>query len=134
MFFIMWVQSWPIAEPLRLIFVDNDIPEIYLPWQMILYLGFGAATGVTVSLVTRPTDSKKLDRYYGLIRTPVIPGEHVEQPCTIPEGSETLPPRKLIPLRSLEVYVPSWRMIGGFLAGWAGVAVLIVVFLWIVGG
>lgn len=133
-YFIDWIDSLPIAEPLRFIFVDNGTPEIYLPWQMIFYLSAGALTGVIVSLITPSTNKERLERYYALVRTPVVPNEHVEQPCTIPEGSETLPPRKLIPVNWLEVYVPSPRMIGGFLAGWCGVALLIWVFLWLVKG
>lgn len=133
-YFIAWVGSLPFAGPLRFIFVDNNTPEIYLPWQMIFYLSAGALTGIVVSLLTPSTNSEKLERYYALIRTPVVPDENVDQPCTIPEDSETLPPRKLIPLRSFEIYVPSRQMIGGFLAGWCGVALLIAVFLWLVKG
>ena len=132
--FIEWTASLPAADSLRLIFVKNGVPEIYLPWQMIFYLTAGASTGIVVSLLSPRVGSEKLERYYALIRTPVVRDEHVEQPCTIPEGSPTLPPRKLIPISWLEIYVPSARMIGGFLAGWCGVAVLIWVFLWLVKG
>jgi hypothetical protein len=105
-----------------------------MPWQMIFYLSAGTLTGIVVSLLTPSTRTEKLERYYALIRTPVAADENVEQPCTIPQGSETLPPRKLIPVSWLEVYVPSRQMIGGFLAGWVGVALLIWVFLWLVKG
>lgn len=133
-FFIQWVASLPASESLRLIFVKNGAAEIYLPWQMILYLTAGAATGIVVSLLTPKPNREKLERYYALIRTPIVRDEQVDQPCTIPEGTETLPPRKLVPVSWLEIYVPSPRLIGGFLAGWCGVAALIWVFLWLVKG
>ena len=83
-YFIDWVGTLAIAEPLRFIFIDNGTPEIYLPWQMIFYLSAGAMTGIVVSLLTPSTNNEKLERYYALIRTPVVPDEHVEQPCTVP--------------------------------------------------
>ncbi len=132
--FIEWVGSLAWAEPLRLVFVKDNVPEIYLPWQMIFYLTAGTATGIVVSLLTPRVRKEKLDRYYALIRTPVVLDEHVEQPCTIPEGAKTLPPRKLIPVDWLEIYMPSPRMIAGFLAGWCGVAALVWVFFWLVKG
>ncbi len=106
--------------------------SVYLPWQMIFYLSTGLALGVIFSLFTKPVDPAKLERYYGLIRTPVVSGETVDQPCTIPEEAKTQPRRKLLPFKSLETNVPSGQMLAGFFAGWAGVAVLIAIFLWLI--
>lgn len=106
--------------------------SVYLPWQMIFYLSTGLALGVIFSLFTKPVDPAKLERYYGLIRTPVVSGETVDQPCTIPKDAVTQPRRKLLPFKSLETNVPSGQMLAGFFAGWAGVAVLIAIFLWLI--
>jgi len=106
--------------------------SVYLPWQMIFYLSTGLLLGVIISLITTPVDSDKLERYYSLIRTPVVPGETVDQPCTIPEEAVTQPRRKLLPFKSLEINIPSGQMLAGFFAGWLGVAILIAVFLWLI--
>ncbi|MBC8869912.1 MAG: sodium:solute symporter family protein [Planctomycetes bacterium] len=106
--------------------------SVYLPWQMIFYLSTGLALGMIFSLITKPVDPAKLERYYSLIRTPVVPGETVDQPCTIPKEAVTLPRRKMLPFKSLEVNVPSGQLVAGFLAGWAAVAALIAIFLWLI--
>jgi Na+/proline symporter len=131
-FFIQWVGSLPIADDWRFVFFKEGVPEIYLPWQMIFYLTAGAVAGVAVSLVTRPVDEQRLERFYALVRTPIHPGEEVTEPCTLPDEATTLPPRKLLPLKSFEIYVPSAQMLAGFLAGWLAAAALIGVFLWII--
>ena len=130
--FIEWVASLPVADQWRLIFTTDAGPEIYLPWQMIFYLTTGLTAGVIVSLITPPVDDKRLEHYYALIRTPVIRGEKVDEPCTFPKGAVTQPRRKLVPIKSLEINVPSGQMLAGFFAGWLGVAVLIAVFLWLI--
>ena len=52
----------------------------------------------------------------------------------MPVEAKTLPPRKLLPFESLEIYVPRPQMLAGFFAGWVAVAALIGVVLWIIGG
>jgi len=130
-FFIDWVATQPFADELRFVFEKDGEAAIYLPWQMIFYLVVGLAAGVLASLLTAQPDQGRLERFYALIRTPVKEGEIIEGPCTVPEGSETLPRRKLLPLKSFEVYVPSRQMIAGFAAGWGVVVVLIGGFLWL---
>ena len=133
--FIQLVGSLPLADEWRLIFTPDKpdaVPEIYLPWQMIFYLTAGVAAGVITSLITRRVDEEKLERYYALIRTPVAPNETMDQPCTIPKEAVTQPRRKLLPFKSLEINVPSGQLVAGFLAGWAAVAVLIAIFLWLI--
>ena len=132
-FFIKFTASWPVAESLKMVAsklvmvdgVEQTVQSISLPWQMIFYLTVGFLMAIIVSLITRKPDEKKLDLYYSLIRTPVKEGEKLGEPCTIPADSTTLPSRKLLPCKSLEIYVPKKQMVIGFLVGWAGVALLI---------
>ncbi|HID24557.1 MAG TPA: sodium:solute symporter family protein, partial [Planctomycetaceae bacterium] len=130
--FINWVDSLPFADEWRLVFIRDGKAMIYLPWQMIFYLCCGALAGVCASLMSRPPEPDRLDRFYALIRTPVTPGETVDAPCTLPRGVTVPPVRKLIPLPSFEIYVPSPQMWVGFVIGWLAVAVLIGTFVWLI--
>jgi Na+/proline symporter len=128
-FFIDMARGLPLADELRFVFRD----EIHLPWQMLFYLISSLAAGVVISLLTPPVAEERLENFYGLVRTPVADGEpEVEVPCTLPPGVAAAPRRRLLPLEQFEINIPSARMISGFLAGWLAVAVLIVVFLWII--
>jgi Na+/proline symporter len=40
--FVTWLASMPFAEPLRLIWVEKGVREIYLPWQVLMYMGVAA--------------------------------------------------------------------------------------------
>jgi Na+/proline symporter len=130
--FVEWVGQLPASDELRFVFVADGQATIYLPWQMVFYLTAGSVAGVIASLLTPPVDEARLERYYALIRTPVVEGETVEQPCTLPDNAVTLPRRKLLPIPSLEIYVPSSRMATGFIVAWGGVALLMGVFVWLV--
>jgi len=121
--------SW--ANELGLVGMRSGEATVSLPWQMACYLLSGITAGIVVSLFTAAVDPERLDRYYALIRTPIVPGEVPGAPCELPPGVEPPPARKLIPLRDLEVLVPSWSMVAGFLAGWAGAGALIGVFVWL---
>jgi len=105
--------------------VKNRKAEIYMPWQMVFYLSGGLVAGIVVSLLTKPVDGEKLDRFYALARTPVAPGEKVDFPCTLPGDAVVPPKRNIFPNSSLEIPVPSVTSVIGFLAGWACVAVII---------
>jgi len=110
----------------------NRTVEVYLPWQMALYLAAGAAAGIVVSLLTRPVPKEKLERFYALTRTPVQPGEEVPEPCTLPKGVRPAARRCITgPSSSLEIPVPTRTSVLGFLAGWALVAAIIAAFWWI---
>jgi Na+/proline symporter len=125
-FFVRIVESWPIAGPLRLVWRKSGAaPEIYEPWQIAFYLTAGTVAGVVVSLLTRPVDRARLDRFYALTRTPIVPGEVVVEPCTLPAG--VVPPDRpmLVTAFGLEIPRPSRTSLLGFLAGWAAVAALI---------
>jgi hypothetical protein len=105
--------------------------RLHLPWQMILYLAVGIATGIAVSLFTRPVAAEKLERFYGCLRTPVRPDEPEGEPFTLPPGVEPAPRRVLIDHPDFEIPRPTVVGVLGFLAGWAAVGLLIAVFLWI---
>lgn len=101
--------------------------KLYLPWQMILYLGSGLISGIIVSLVTRPVDREKIENFYALVRTPVTPGEQVDNPCTLPEGAVVPERRNIFPNSNIELSVPSRTSVLGFLVGWAFVAAIVMV-------
>lgn len=108
--------------------------KLYLPWQMILYLGTGLISGIIVSLVTRPVDREKLENFYALVRTPVTPGEQVDNPCTLPEGAVVPERRNIFPNSNIELSVPSRTSVLGFLVGWAFVAAIVMVVYMIASG
>jgi Na+/proline symporter len=124
-FFVSWLNSLPLNESLRFAVTRGTNVEIYLPWQMTFYLAAGAIAGIIVSLITKPLPDEKLDNFYALVRTPVVPGEKVAAPCTLPQGAVVPPRRNLIPSKNLEFMVPSSTSIIGFVAGSACIAVLI---------
>lgn len=124
-FFISFVAGCPIAQSLRFIMQKPAGPEIYIPWQMVFYLAGGTLAGIIVSLLTKPLPAEKLDNFYTLVRTPITPGEKVTAPCTLPLGAVVPEKRVIFPNTSLEIMVPSFTSILGFIAGWAAVALII---------
>jgi Na+/proline symporter len=125
-FVVASVQSWPMAAPLRLVWHRSGAAfEIYEPWQIAFYLSAGALAGVVVSLMTAPVARERLDRFYALTRTPIVPGEVVTEPCTLPAG--VVPPDRpmLATALGLEIPRPSRTSLLGFLAGWAAVVALV---------
>jgi len=129
--FICWLGSLSAAEPLRFIFVRDGVPEVYLPWQMVFYLAAGLIVGIIVSFVTRPVAREKLDNFYALVRTPVMPGEKVLAPCTLPAGAVVPSARRIFPGTSFEMLVPSRISVIGFLLAW-GCVVLIIYSLFLI--
>ena len=91
--------------------------ELYLPWQMILYLGTG--------LLTQPVAAEKLENFYALIRTPITLGEQVDKPCTLPAGAVVPKKRNLFPNTNLEIAIPSRMSVFGFMVGWACVGAIV---------
>ena len=96
-----------------------------LPYQILIYLSSGAIAGVVASLLTRREPEEKLDHFFRLIRTPVRPGEQVEEPCTLPQDPLPMETGKLIPLADLEIPMPGKVGLGGFILAWIGVGTLI---------
>ena len=124
-FVVSFLAGLPFAEFLRIVTGQPDSLAIYLPWQMIFYLVAGSVMGIAASLLTRPVPKARLDVFYSLIRTPIQPGETIETPCTLPKGVVVPDRKKFFPRTNLEIPVPSWTSVVGFLAGWACVAALI---------
>ncbi|MCK4292542.1 MAG: sodium:solute symporter family protein [Planctomycetes bacterium] len=124
-FFISWLGGLSMAESLRFIFVEDGVPEVYLPWQMVFYLSVGVVVGIVVSLFSRPVAQEKLENFYALVRTPIGRDEHVAVPCTLPEGAVVPERRNLFPNTSLEIAIPSRTSVVGFLVGWGCVAAII---------
>lgn len=116
-----------ILRWLQLVVVSDGDPAMYMPWQMVFYLTTGVVVGIVASLLTAPPDPRRLDRFYALLRTPVKPGEKVDEPCTLPEGGTPPPPRDLLPDSNLYLPRPSLRAVVGFLVGWACVVALIAI-------
>jgi len=110
---------------------DAGVAEMVLPWQMVAYLGAGTLAGVVVSLLTRPVPREQLDHYYALARTPIAPGEEVEEPCTLPAGMQPAPRRVLVGWGGLEIPVPTRTSIIGFAVGWVLVVAMIGGFYWL---
>ena len=89
--------------------------QLRLPWQMIIYLTAGFAALIVVSLLTKPPSSEQLDRFYNVVRTPVQPGEIIDEPFTLPKGLEPAAQKKLINHPNWEIQIPTRRGIVGFL-------------------
>jgi hypothetical protein len=99
----------------------------------MFYLLAASSVGIVVSLVTTPCDPRRLERFYALTRTPITPGEHIEQPCTLPSGVAPAQRRMLLTAGGLEIPVPSRTSVLGFLAGWAAIILMVAGFVWLVG-
>jgi len=102
--------------------------KLSLPWQMIIYLTVGFIPAILVSLFTKPQDKEKLDKFYNCLRTPVVPNEPETEPFTLPPGMTPGPRKVLIDHPDFEIPKPAPITIIGFLAGWAAVAALILLF------
>jgi Na+/proline symporter len=106
--------------------------KLYLPWQMILYFFAGFIIAVVVSLVTKPIEKEKLNRFYECLRTPIAPNESETAPFTLPDGVAPGPRRVWLKHPDFEIPKPSLVGIIGFFAGWVAVAMLIGSFFWII--
>ena len=116
---------WEIAK--------NRKIEIHLPWQMIIYLSAGFVVLIVVSLFTKRVPAENLDRFYACLRTPIGPDEPETEPFTLPAGVEPAERKALISHPDFEIPRPTMIGIVGFIAAWAGVALLIGVVYWIIG-
>ncbi len=107
--------------------------KLYLPWQMIIYLSAGFVVLVAVSLFTKKVPAENLERFYACLRTPIGPDEPETEPFMLPAGVEPAPRKVLIDHPDFEIPRPTMIGIFGFLAAWAGVAILIGAVYWIIG-
>ena len=135
---VLWDFNQQFADrlPQFMVYADPanpaDLPHLYLPWQMIIYLTAALAAMVGVSLVTKPPEKEKLDRVYETLRTPVRAGEPEVEPLTLPEGTRPAPRSVLIDHPDFEITKPSRESVIGFLATWIAVGLLIAAFVWII--
>jgi Na+/proline symporter len=106
--------------------------KLYLPWQMIIYLSAGFVVLVVVSLFTKKAPAENLDRFYACLRTPVSPDEPEAEPFMLPPGVQPGPRDVLIRHPDFEIPRPTLIGIGGFLAAWLGVALLVAAVYWII--
>jgi SSS family transporter len=107
--------------------------KLYLPWQMIIYLSIGFVVLIVVSLFTKKVPAENLERFYACLRTPIGLDEPETEPFTLPAGVEPAPRKVLIDHPDFEIPRPTMIGIFGFLAAWAGVAILIGAVYWIIG-
>jgi Na+/proline symporter len=105
--------------------------ELYLPWQMIIYLSVGLLVIVLVSLLTPRVSGAKLDRFYACLRTPVGPDEPETEPFDLPPGVKPAPRRVWCDFLDLEI--PKISRIGfvGVAATFSAVAAFITGVYWI---
>jgi Na+/proline symporter len=127
--FIAAVAGLPQADTLRLVWEAKGGLEIYLPWQILMYMTAAILAGIIVSLITRPVSNEKLRRFYDLTRTPVQPGEEIVNSCELPAGVAPAQRRMLTTALGLEVPMPSLTSWLGFSAGWLGVAVIMLLYV-----
>jgi hypothetical protein len=73
-----------------------------------------------------------LNRFYACLRTPIGPDEPETEPFTLPEGVEPAERKMLTDHPDFEIPKPTLVGIGGFLAAWAGVGLLILTVYWII--
>ncbi len=127
---ILWDFNATLAGKLPAFMLFDG--KLYLPWQMILYITAGFVTAIIFSLLTKPVEKKKLDRFYECLRTPIAPGEPETSPFTLPDGTVPAPRRPWFDHPDFEISRPKFVDIIGFIAGWVAVAMLIGSFLWII--
>lgn len=130
--FISALSELPAADRLQLVWIEGGKESIYLPWQILFYGTLASLTGILVSLVTTPVDSRKLNLFYQLSRTPVQAGEQILQPCTLPITTSRVDRAMLVTAGGLEIPKPSRTSVVGFTMVWLLVGVLVGAFVWIV--
>jgi len=131
--FVERMASLPFADALNLIWQVPDKPDaIYQPWVIALYTVAAVAACVIVSLITKPVNEEKLNRFYTLTRTPIAPGEVIKESCVLPEGVEPAERPMLLTAGGLEIPRPSVTSVVGFVAGWIAVFGMVGGFVWLV--
>jgi Na+/proline symporter len=123
----------PFADQLNLV-ITNTVGEskVHEPWVILFYTTAALAAGVVVSLVTPRVPHERLRRFYDLTRTPIVEGEVVERPCTLPVDVAPPTRRMLLTAFGLEVPMPSMISVVGFVAGCVAAALLVVSYMWLI--
>jgi Na+/proline symporter len=127
--YVLWDFNATIADKLPAFMLWEG--KLYLPWQMIIYLGIGFVTLVAVSLFTKRVSAEKLDRFYECIRTPIAKDEPETTPFILPSGVQPAPRKVLIKHPDFELPRPTLVGIAGFLISCGIVWVLIKFVYWI---
>jgi len=141
--FIVWWMStrdWmidrvarlPVVNSWQLLWSEDGVSTIHLPWQILCYTCIASGVGIVVSLVTQPVSQEKLDRFYSLTRTPVAQGEQILEPCVLPADTPCVPRKMLLTAAGLEIPQPSQTSLIGFAALWLCVAAMIGAFVWLI--
>ncbi len=102
------------------------------PAQIVSYLSFAVVAGVIASLLTARPDREKLERFHALIRTPVVPGEILDEPCCLPAGTVPATRTHFFAGTDFEFPVPSRESIVGFVLTCGAVALMIYSFIWMI--
>lgn len=122
---VTWAGSLPHAATWRFVWVENGKAAVYLPWQILAYMTAASFAGFLASAVSAPVSAEQLDRFYRLIRTPVLPGELLTAPCTVPVGSEGA--QRAVFYRGFGFDIPCMSRVSviGFFVGWICVGLMI---------
>lgn len=133
--FISALGSLPGAQAWNFVVTQGSSPaQVYEPWKILFYTLAAALTAVLVSLSTKPVNRKQLDRFHGLMRTPIGPDEKIVEPCTLPPGVKPAQRSYLVRRFGFEIIRPSTTSVIGFLVGWVAVGFLVGGFFWFVKG
>lgn len=101
----------------------SDGFAMYSMWQSVWYLAAGVIAGVATALLTPPQPTEQLDEFYTLLRTPVMEGESVEDPCTVPDNNPHREP--VVEFAGFQFPKPTRLGVGGFLIAWLLVFALV---------
>lgn len=129
---VNFVARLPMADRWGMIsWSSPGTPSVYEPWTIDFYLTCALMAGVVGSLLSAPVQRNKLDTFYALIRTPIVEGEVVRKPCTLPDEASQAARRTHVSAWGLEIPIPSVTSLVGFVVGWLSVFALIGGFVWL---
>ncbi len=126
-----WVQSWSIAHTWGIVSTVAEAPVMYEPWQIVFFLSAALMAGIFGSLLTARPDRGTLQRFHGLIRTPVEPGELIEESCRLPVQTSAVPRNCWFANSDFEVPIPSRTSVLGFFLAWLAVVFMVGGFYWL---
>ena len=130
---IRFIADLPFADSLKMIWREGGKPDaVHEPWVIAAYMCGALLAGIVGSLLSAPTKDEKLSRFYALIRTPVQLEEVVRGSCQLPEGPLAEPRKAVSTSWGLEIPIPSWNSVAGFICGWICVFALVWSFVWLI--
>lgn len=127
-FFPQWLSAMGVGEPIVIPTADHI--KVADAWMMLGYLSTGLLVGVVVSLVTSRPPKEQLDAFFLLMRTPVLPDEHIAAPCTLPDNPAP-PLEKMIDHPDIEIPKPTRIDITGFILAWVFVGIIVWIPYWL---